>query len=58
MAKLQEVWGGGVAFKVERKAETKSSKDLSHFKDNIKCLSGNYGTKIELHIQVYILKLL
>ena len=45
MAKLQEVWGGGVVFKVERKAETKSSKDLSHFKDNIKCLSGNYGTK-------------
>ena len=30
---------------MERKAETKLSKDLSHFKDNIKCLSGNYGTK-------------
>ena len=39
MAKLQEtVWSGGVVFKVERKAETKSSKDLSHFKYDIKCL--------------------
>lgn len=39
MAKLQEtVWSGGVVFKVKRKAETKSSKDLSLFKYNIKCL--------------------